>query len=272
VYAQLLEDGYTPESMIRDSPLPTSIYRPHNYKRGYYGRMTIRTALARSRNVPAINAFYLAGGEERILAQAEQYGIVNPLAYKRSQQVDDPDFAYKWPLALGTGEASLLEMVQGYSVLASGGLRRPLTGIARITSGSGETVYEPASAAARVMSAQTAAYLTDILSDEDAREPLWRFGQMTVPDHRAAVKTGTSNVCLERDKAGVCLNVLANNTWTIGYTDELLVGVWVGNVDNTPLIDKTSAFDIALPVWRDFMRTAYSEQLIDETAVQISAR
>lgn len=253
VYAALLEQGYTDSSRIDDKPINPQIYRPH--KSGYYGRMTVRTALARSRNIPAIRAFYLAGGEDAILQFARRLGISTPLWHKTRMLHAGSAFAYSWTLALGAAESSLLEMVQAYSVIANEGRLLPISAVSALTNSYGHILFTPQRQSAQVLSQDTANMLTSILQDEDAREPLWR-STMNIAGHSAALKTGTSTLCMERDAYGSCKQPVPNNTWTIGFSGNILIGVWVGNVDNAPMSHNAAAVETALPIWKELMQHA----------------
>ncbi len=250
VYAAAFLRGLSPGSFIYDSPLSPSIYQPHNYKRGYYGRMTVRNALGRSRNVPAIRAFFMSG-EQNVLDLAETMGIPYPKTYKESRVQDDPSFRYAWPLALGSAETPLLEMVQGYATLARGGIYQALTGMRGVFDTNGTPLFLEERRPVRVLDPQVAADLTSILSDKNAREPDWSYN-MDIDGASPALKTGTSNVCLERDAYGTCMHVRTNNAWTLGYTDNIVIGVWAGNVENTPLVDDADALLVTMPLWKEF--------------------
>ena len=255
VYAALLEQGKTSESRIDDRPLDPRTYKA--FRSGYYGRMTIRYALGRSRNTPAIRAFYEAGGEDAILNIAHALGMNTPKWQKRKAVLKNKKWKYSWPLALGAAESSLLELVQGYSVLAQSGMNLPITAVRQIRDGFEQTVYEPKRFYRPVLAKSTADQLTDILSDEKARETLWRY-PMKLPFGSAALKTGTSNICTERGAFNACKNILPNNTWTVGYTDKFIVGVWVGNANNAPLTEDGHAILTSLPIWKEFVIRAHN--------------
>ena len=253
IYALLMEQGYTTESRIDDKPLDPDIYNP--YSRGFYGKMTIRTALGRSRNTPAVRAYYAVGGENVILDTAEAVGIKSPKRRKRAMQNEDPQFRYAWSLALGAGEASLLEMVEGYSTLANNGMHQSLIGITAITNQTGAILFAPTQKRTRVFRKESAMQIEDILSDEEARESDWQ-SHMHLPGRTAALKTGTSNLCLRRTNDGRCREIIPSNTWAIGWSGDLLVGVWVGNVDNAPMAKETTSLETAVPIWKAFMEEA----------------
>lgn len=247
VYAGYMEQGATPQTTIYDNP-QNSAYVP--YHSGYYGKMTVRTALARSRNIPAVRAFFGAGGEDVILQLAAAMGAVSPLARKIEQEDAGNPFTYGWTLALGAGEASLLEMVQAYSVIARDGIMKPITAVSSIESSQGRTIFSNSTNEKRVLQTSTALGLISILSDEQAREPNWR-SFMKLPYGPAAVKTGTGTFCGGRDLRGACRILVRNNNWTIGFDDDIITGVWIGNVDNKPIWE--DALLMATPIWKDVM-------------------
>lgn len=255
LYAMRFEQGETPDSYIYDSALTAGSYRAS--LSGHYGRMTMRGALAKSRNVPAVRAFLDAGGEDAVLAFAESVGITSPSWRKLSEQESGKRFQYSWTLALGAGEASLLEMLQGYSVLASEGIFRRVVGIRSLRDYSDTVLFTPARDEKRVISAKSAAMITDVLSDESAREPGWQY-LMHLPFGSAALKTGTGTMCAERALNGSCTKLYPNNDWTIGYTQNYVVGVWVGNADGRPMYENAASVMSATPVWKDVLLRLYA--------------
>ncbi len=223
---------------------------------------TIRKALAQSRNIPAIRALILAGGEERVLQTAHDMGVVSPLQTRDANRAGGwESFAYGYPLAIGSAETSLLELVTGYSTIADHGSFSPAVSINEIRSSSGSVLFTPRNQAPRqAVDARVADALTDILSDNSARPKKWAPAITLPPDFWAAWKTGTGNVCFLRSPYGNCWSYGINNTWTIGYTRKLVVGVWVGNADNTVMHPDADGLNSALPLWQDFVRRAQSVQ------------
>lgn len=253
VYATAFLAGVALDSIVRDEPITLGGYSPKNYDGGYYGRMTIAEALSKSRNIPAIKAFFWGGGEEAVLNTAKLLGIFSPSRYKKQAVQNDPWFSYGWPLALGSAEVSLFELVQAYSVFANEGKLQPLSGVRYIQNSQGKTVYayngERESTTA--LPTDIAIALDAMLSDEEARpEGFWR-DQLTLPGG-SAVKTGTSSKCLTQSN-GYCTSTAANNTWVIGYDEHLLTGVWVGNADGSALLNDASGLTTVSPIWRQFM-------------------
>jgi len=230
------ECPWTPATMILD--IRTSFvtaeglsYVPQNYDRAYHGPVLAREALAASLNVPAVIALDEVG-LPNMLRLAGEMGLTT---------LSDAD-RFGLALALGGGEVRLLDLVSAYDVFASGGLRYPPTAILEVSSANGEIIeqWQPRSGA-RILDERIAYLITDILSDNAAR--LGTFGEFSLLDigRPSAVKTGTTTDF--------------RDNWTVGYTPELVAGVWVGNADNSPMLNITGV-DGAAPIWHDFMRTA----------------
>lgn len=245
VYATAFAKGYTPETILFDlstqfqttctadgRPIgntnPDDCYMPKNYDDKFLGPMTLRDALAQSRNIPALKLLYLAGIKDSINT-ARNMGITS---------LDTPD-RYGLTLVLGGGEVSLLELTNAYGVFANEGIRNPYTGILKIENNRGEVLEEYSSQAETAIDEEVANKISDILSDEAARAP--GFGAnsaLYIKDRQVAVKTGTTND--NRD------------AWIVGYTPNLVVGAWMGNNDNSPMIKKTAGLIIS-PMWRQYM-------------------
>lgn len=250
VYATAFMKGYTPDTMLFDvktefqttctaegNPLPGTkaedCYQPENFDGKYFGPMTIRNALAQSRNVPAVKALYLAGIQDSINT-ARVMGI--------KSLVNDSS-RYGLTLVLGGGEVSLLDMTSGYSVFANGGIRNPYQSILKIEDAQGKVLEEFKENGSTVIPKDIALQISDILSDNKARAP--EFGEhsaLYVEGHGdVASKTGTTNDY--------------RDAWILGYTPSLAVGAWAGNNDNSPMQKKIAGFIIA-PMWHEFMMYA----------------
>jgi membrane peptidoglycan carboxypeptidase len=236
VYARAFEKGYQPETILYD--LPTSFgpdgsgqdYRPENYDHRYRGAVSMRQALAGSLNIPAVKTQYLAGIDST-LDQIKKMGITS--ATDRSR--------YGLSLVLGGAEVSLLQMTQAYGVFSQDGRFVPATGVLRIEDGDGRIISEPKKAEpARVLSSETARKIESILSDNQARSPV--FGSrspLAYPEGGVAAKTGTTQEF--------------RDAWTLGFTKRVAVGVWVGNNDNTPMRAGADGVFVAAPIWRSMM-------------------
>ncbi len=259
VYAADLDrNGTNSGTFILDAPLP-ALGNPKNYDGGFRGWMRIRNALGASRNLPAIRAFFDAGGEEEVLRIAADMGVSSPLIYSERAQQSDPWFAFGWPMAIGAAEVPLIELVQAYATIAEGGVYLPLRTVDRIEDTSGDTLLSiPHGVALQVIDPYAANDIDEILRDPLVRpKGFWR-DMLTIPGIEAGVKTGTSNLCLRRSQVSQkCFSYAVNNVWTVGYDDRIVVGVWVGNADNAPMIPTADGLTVAAPIWKEFLIQAH---------------
>ena len=248
-YVAAFEKGWTPATLIWDVPseFPPSgnpndtrePYRPVNYDGNFHGPVTVRTALSNSFNVPAVKTLNFVGiyddpatpQKDGMIAMAERLGITS---FTR------PD--YGLALTLGGGDVSLLELTGAYSVFANGGKRVPPVAILKIVDFQGKTVYEyQPPQPEQVIRPEHAFLISSILSDNEARS--WMFGRNSLLNlpFQVAAKTGTTNDF--------------RDNWTLGYTPDLVTGVWVGNADYTPMVN-TTGLTGAAPIWSSFMQYA----------------
>jgi penicillin-binding protein 1C len=238
VYAAALRRGWTPATILWDQPIEFpqsdgSVYAPRNYDDSWHGPQRLRIALANSLNIPAIKAIEYVG-VENFVEQAHALGITT---------LNDTT-AYGLPLVLGAGEVRLLDLTNVYNTIRNGGIRRDPIAILKVTNSRGEVLESvrptPGRPALGEHGQQIAYLLTDILSDNLARR--YMFGPdnvMELPDGRpAAVKTGTSNEW--------------HDSWAVGYTPDITVGVWVGNSDNSPM-QEVAGVNGAGTIWRTIM-------------------
>lgn len=234
-YLTAFEMGWTPATVILDmeTEFPDGAnppYKPHNYDNKEHGPVTVRTALANSYNIPAVKALQFVG-LKNMLETAHRLGITS---------LNRPDYGLS--LTLGGGDVTLLEMVGAYQALANGGVRLPPTPIRRILDSQGHVIESlDANRGQQVVSPQHAYLITSILSDNKARLPAFGPGNLLEIGRPAAVKTGTTDDY--------------RDGWTIGYTPDLAVGVWVGNSDNTPM-KRLPGVRAAGPIWNRFMKEA----------------
>lgn len=216
LYGLALERGWTAATIIDDSPLARPVGRGlhdvHNYSRQYYGPLRLRDALGNSLNVPAMRAAEFVG-HDKLLARLRAAGFTSLTQH--------PDH-YGDGLALGNGEVSLLELVQGYATLARGGIWRPLR-LLRDEPISGE--------ARRVYREEDATLIAHILSDPQARMLEFRGSLLQLPV-QTAVKTGTSTDY--------------RDAWAVGFNDRYTVGIWMGNLDRQPMREITGSTGPAL--------------------------
>ncbi len=243
VYLAAFQYGWTPETILRDERIVYSDgqggdYIPTNADGKYLGEMTVRVALANSRNVPALKALEFVG-IDRVKALAHKMGITSLT-----------DENYGLSLALGSAEVSLLEMTGVYQVLANGGVKSRPYAIIRATDESGTIMLDNTVPQTETVAKPEQVYfLTDILSDNEARMLTMRRGNPLELPFPAAVKTGTTNEF--------------RDAWTIGYTSDFVVGVWLGNSDATPM-DNVSGLTGAAPVWHRIMVMLYETRPITQ--------
>lgn len=242
-YVAAFEKGWTPATLIWDVPseFPPSgdpndtrdPYKPVNYDGKFHGPVTVRTALSNSFNVPAVKTLQFVGvyGPGGMVEMAKRLGYT-------SLTRDD----YGLSLTLGGGDVSLLEMVGAYAVFANSGVKVPPVSILKITDYQGNVVFEyKPPQGEQVIRPEHAYLISSILSDNEARS--WMFGNNSVLNlpFQVAAKTGTTNDF--------------RDNWTMGYTPDLAVGVWVGNADYTPMVNTTGTSGAA-PIWSQFMQMA----------------
>lgn len=241
-YAIAFEQGQSPSTMIEDAPVSyqiagSPVYSPQNYDGKYHGKVSIRQALASSYNIPAVKTL-ASVGVDTMLDKAEDIGFSTWQDRKR----------FGLSLTLGGGEVLMTEMAELYGTFANLGETIDLNPILEVKNYKGELLYrnecvfENDCFKVNNFSAKTAYQITDILADNEARTPA--FGPRSVlyiPNQEVAVKTGTTNSL--------------RDNWTIGYTTDRLVAVWVGNNDNTPMSYVASGVTGASPIWNGIMRS-----------------
>lgn len=248
-YLAAFEQGWTPSTLIWDVPSefppsgdpndPAEKYKPVNYDGKAHGPVTVRTALANSYNIPAVKALDFVGIWEN--RNAPGTGGFIPLA-RRLGITSLTENYYGLSLTLGGGEVTLMEMTGAYAVLANGGLRVPPVAITRIEDHTGQVIFEyKPPTGTQVIRTEHAYLISSILSDNEARTPAFGPNSVLNLPFPAAVKTGTTNDF--------------RDNWTLGYTPDLAVGVWVGNADNSQM-NNTTGLTGAAPIWSQFMQEA----------------
>ena len=262
-YLTALSQGYSAASMVLDVETDFSEanngipYVPQNYDRQFHGPMRLRQALANSYNVPAVQVMSWVG-VNKVLRTAHSLGI---------NSLDQGSGSYGLALTLGGGEVSLLDMVYAFSVMDNMGVMvgqpRPAeqirpgyrtldpVAILRVEDQNGNVLYEYNQPQRReILTAQLAYVMNDMLSDRSAR--CAAFGcpnVLELPDNRpAAAKTGTTNDF--------------RDGWTIGYTPQLVTGVWIGNSDNSPMQDVPGSKGAA-PIWNALMSWALQDEPLE---------
>ncbi|MFH1388055.1 MAG: PBP1A family penicillin-binding protein [Patescibacteria group bacterium] len=238
-YAAAFKKGFTPETIVFDlqtnfGVFGASEYIPRNYDNKFRGPISLRSALAQSINIPAVKILYLAGVDETIKL-AQNMGITTLKDRQR----------YGLSLALGGGEVKLIDETAAYGVFATEGVKYPTNIILKIEDANGDILEKYRENPTRVLDEQTSRQINDILSDDSARAPMFgNHSNLYLPGIPAAVKTGTT-----QDYA---------DGWTIGYTPNLVTGVWAGNNDyNEKMKIGAAGASVAAPIWNEFMIKAY---------------
>lgn len=257
-YVAALAQGFTPATMLLDVPMcfpnpPHPPYCPVNYNRKYHGPQSLRNALARSYNIPAVWTLSKVG-VKNVINIAHRMGITTLNADH-----------YGLSLTLGGGEVSLLDMVFAYTVFANGGtmLGEPVppdkrlpgyrelqpVAILRVEDRNGRILKQfTAPESRQILSPQLAYLITHILSDNKARIAAFGPNNLLQISRPAAVKTGTTDDW--------------RDAWIVGYTPQICVGVWVGNTNNEPM-ERMPGARAAAPIWHNVMERAYKEGLVE---------
>lgn len=250
-YASAFAKGWSPSTIVVDEPKTIanggqSSYVLNNADLRYRGAVPVRTALGSSLNVPAVKALEYAG-LPTVYALAKKMGLSDLGELSN----------YGLSFTLGAADASLLDMTYAYSVFANRGEQAgmasvlggktdaraldPVT-ILQIERANGEVIWKVKPRKERLLAANLVYLLTNVLSDDAARVSLFGANSpLNLPGRRAAVKSGLSDD--------------ARDAWVIGYTPQLVAGVWIGNANNQPMVGGTSTLTAA-PVWRAFMMAA----------------
>lgn len=230
VYIAALEKGFSPASIVQDSPITFSTsqgpYSPSNYTMTFLGNITLRKALENSINVVAVKLNNLVG-PENIIRLARSMGITSPLQPVLS-------------LPLGANEVTMMELVTAYSVMANNGIRNDVTGIIKIQDRDGGILYKHQVNGKRVLDSNVASSIVDMM--------------------KGAIRYGTGqNAALPRPVAGKTGTTSDHkDAWFIGFVPQLVCATWVGNDDNTPMYKVTGGSVPAL-MWRDFMKVALKD-------------
>lgn len=240
-YAAAFEQGWTPATPLYDlaTEFPNGAqppYVPQNYDGKEHGLVTVRSALANSYNIPAVKALYFVGVPE-MMGVAQRLGIT---AFDNPQR-------FGLALTLGGGEVKLTELTNAYATFANEGKRAPLAPFLKIVDGAGRTIYDAArndTPPEQVLDARHAYLITNILSDNAARTPAFGPNSPLKTSRPAFVKTGTTNDY--------------KDNWTLGGTNEFVLGVWVGNPRNQAM-QNVSGVTGAAPIWHNVLERVYQE-------------
>ena len=233
VYTTAVEAGAKPTDIIVDGPVsfptPNGPYTPHNYEGDYRGAMTLLSAFAESRNIPALKLADKVG-IRTVIAMAHRFGVTSNI----------PAFL---PVAIGAADISLYEQVQSFSVFPNDGIRIQPHYIRKVTQADGLPLDEAPAQVAEVISVETARTMMQFL------EAVTKFGTGAAAaqlKHPLGGKTGTTNDFTD--------------AWFIGFSPSVTCGTWIGFDDRKTLGEKETGAKAALPMWMDFMRAAIANK------------
>ena len=253
-YAAAMERGFSPLDVLWDTATEITVpgqptYAPRNFDNRFHGPMTMRAALANSYNIPAVQTLRLVG-VDYLLDVLRRFGI-GTLAEDAA--------SYGLSLTLGGGEVTLIELTNAYAIFANGGEYVPVTAIRCVLDSASRIVYQlddgcprgqstaesvlRETGAVRVLDARIAFLINDILADNIARAPaMGAYSPLRTDGIVSSVKTGTTDD--------------VKDNWTVGYTRNVAVGVWVGNNDGEPMRG-SSGLTGAAPIWNNVLRGIY---------------
>jgi penicillin-binding protein 1A len=229
VYTTVIDEGASPDDTILDEPVsfetPSGEYSPHNYDEKFEGVITLRRALAQSRNIPALKLANKVGIKS-VIEYAERFGITSKL----------PPYL---PVALGSAEITLMEQTSAYSVFPNDGVRVAPRYITRVTDYEGRVLEEDFPEVKDVISERTARIMTSMLREVVLHGTAIAASKLPFP---VAGKTGTTNDFTD--------------AWFVGFTPTMTCGVWVGYDEKKSLGAKETGAHAALPIWMNFMTAA----------------
>ncbi len=258
-YSAAIELGMTPGDVIWDTPTRIGIpgqeqYEPRNYDNSFHGPMIMRSALANSYNIPAVQTLRRVG-VENLLMLMQRFGV---------DTLGNDAARYGLSLTLGGGEVALLELTNAYAVFANQGVNVPTTAILCVLDNADNIIYQYENSCPRgnvndktinryaadvdrqALDPRIAYIIGDILSDNSARAAaMGTNSPLNTGNLDTAVKTGTTND--------------VKDNWTMGYTRNIAVGVWVGNNDGAPMLN-TSGLTGAAPIWNSVITGIYANQ------------
>ncbi|HLK33505.1 MAG TPA: PBP1A family penicillin-binding protein [Terriglobales bacterium] len=229
VYTAAIDQGATPDDVVLDAPVtfntPSGPYIPHNYDERFEGNITLRRALANSRNIPALKV-------------AEKVGIGTVISYAHRFGINEEIPAYL-PIALGAADATVLEQTSAYSVFPEDGVRLLPRYILKVTDYDGRLLEENYPDVRDVISQRTARIMTSMLREVVLHGTAVAASRLPYP---LAGKTGTTNDFTD--------------AWFVGFSPNLTCGVWVGFDEKKSLGNRETGSRAALPIWMQFMAEA----------------
>ena len=230
VYTAAIDRGFTPTSILVDAPVSYAagngqIYSPHNYDHKFQGAITLRWALEESRNIPAIKMMDTLG-PKNVLDYARRFGF-------------EEDFPPYLPIALGAGDATLLEVTSAYTTFPNQGVRMKPFGVLTVKDREGNLLEENRADPSDVIRADTAFVMTNLLRGVLIRGTALRAASLAA-EWPLAGKTGTVDE--------------NTDAWFIGFDPDITVGVWVGNDEKKSLGSMEQGALAALPIWMELMK------------------
>ena len=225
VYTTAVEEGAKPDDIVVDAPVTFGTYSPHNYENDYKGAMTLVSAFAESRNIPAVKLAARVG-IHKVIDMAHRFGVTS----------DIPAYL---PIALGAAEITLQEQVTSYSVFPNDGIRVKPRLIKKVTNADGITLWEDAPAVDEIISQQTARTMMTLFRAVTAHGTGAAVAQM---NHPLGGKTGTTSDFTD--------------AWFLGFSPSVTCGVWVGYDSRESLGEKETGARAALPIWMEIMKVA----------------
>jgi len=245
-YLAMLHKGYTPATMLVDAP--TTFYRnnpadktekpyqPQNYDGKFHGPLSLRNSIGNSININSVKALAIVG-IQNFLALANQMGFPTLAPTEENMK------RFGLAVTLGGAEVHLIDSVSAYSAFANGGLKVQPVAILKVTDQNGNVLYEYHHVdGERVMSPEEAFLMDSILSDNSARQIAFGPNSLLNTGKPIAVKTGTTN-----DK---------KDNWAVGWSQNFMVGTWVGNNDSSAMKQVASGISGASPIWRKIVNAA----------------
>ena len=265
IYATAFEKGgYDDRTKVTDEASNFGVwgnkeYTPQNYDGMFRGWVNLRQGLAQSLNIPSIKVLFLAGLENKVeslginnflgLENVFLKGLENSIETAKNMGIttlNKPLSSYGPAIVLGGGEVKLLDMASAYGAFATEGLAIPPVSVLKIEDYDGNTIEKNKKTLKRVLPKEVARLINNILSDNEARMPM--FGarsHLYFDDYQVAAKTGTTDNF--------------RDAWTIGYTPSIVVGVWAGNNNNAPMTKRQPAATVAGPIFHNFLKEILPE-------------
>jgi penicillin-binding protein 1C len=243
-YLAMFQHGYSPASMIVDVETTfapnenADKYEPKNYDGKFRGPVSLRNSLGSSLNIPAVKSLAIVGVDD-FLSLAHKMGFPTLEPTKENMQ------RFGLSATLGGAEVHLIDTVTAYSVFANGGRKVEPVSILKVENKDGQVLYEYKPVRGPEVISEAEAFLVnDVLSDNNARLLAFGANSLLNMGPGISVKTGTTND--QRDN------------WTIGWNQNVIVGTWVGNNDNSPMSYVASGITGASPIWRSILQEAIS--------------